>query len=194
MFKREAKIMLLIAMGPLILALLISLIIPRFFMPRASVEKVLIEGFGVDNLEVGKSIVNDVVGTYGEPAFIQKTKAEYSRNYIYPKLGLRINFHDDKLNTISSLPNFKGKTSQGISLESSLEDIERTYGEPDVATSKTKYTAKAWAYPKCGVIILFKKSLSKETFPGIDKIVIYKDQLGLKSVYRSAIEGIKNGP
>ncbi len=83
-------------------------------------DKILIEGKGFEDLVVGSSKVDDVIRSLGKPDSVQSTKAEDSRNYVYSSVGLKINFHDDTLNTISTLPNFDGKTSKGITLRSSL--------------------------------------------------------------------------
>jgi hypothetical protein len=108
----------------------------------------------------------------GKLDYVEKTEAEYSRNYVYSAAGLKINFHDDRLNTISTLPNFDGKTSKGITLRSSLQDIEKTYGLPLVGPGKTNDNAKTWVYD--GVIFWLKRSWISNSFGGIDKIVIYE--------------------
>ena len=134
-------------------------------------DKILVEGKGFGTLVIGNSKVDDVIQFLGKPDSIEQTKAEYSRNYIYSKVGLTFNFHDDTLNTISTLPHFDGKTSRGITLTSSLQDIEAVYGSPLLAPGKTKDNAKTWAYD--GVIFWLKRSGIFNRFDGIDKIVIY---------------------
>jgi hypothetical protein len=115
--------------------------------------------------------VDDVIRSLGKPDYVEETKAEYSRNYVYSAAGLKINFHDDRLNTISTLPNFDGKTSKGITLRSSLQDIETTYGLPLVGPGKTKDNATTWVYD--GVIFWLERSRISNSFDRIDKIVIY---------------------
>jgi glycogen debranching enzyme len=78
------------------------------------------------------------------------------------------------LNTISTLPNFDGKTSKGITLNSSLKDIEAAYGKPVVAPNRTKDNAKAWSYDE-GVIFWIKRSRFLKRFQGIEKIVIFNN-------------------
>jgi len=137
-------------------------------------DKILVEGKGFGTLVIGNSKVDDVMRSLGKPDSVEQTKAEYSRNYIYSKVGLTINFHGDTLNTISTfstLPHFDGKTSRGITLTSSLQDIEAVHGSPLVAPGKTKDNAKAWVYD--GVIFWLKRSGIFNRFDGIDKIVIY---------------------
>jgi len=131
----------------------------------------LVEGRGFGNLVIGSSKVDDVIRSLGKPDSVEQTKAEYSRNYVYSRVGLKVNFHDDTLNTISTLPNFDGKTSRGITLRSSLQDIEKVYGSPLVAPGKTKDNATTWVYD--GVIFWLKRSSISSWFDGIDKIVIY---------------------
>jgi hypothetical protein len=134
-------------------------------------DKVLLEGRGFGKLVIGNTKVDDVKRFLGKPDSVEQTEAEYSRNYIYSQAGLKINFHDDILNTISTLPNFDGKTSRGITLRSSLQDIEAVYGSPLVAPGKTKDNANTWVYD--GVIFWLKRSWILNRFDGIDKIVIY---------------------
>lgn len=134
-------------------------------------DKVLLEGRGFGKLVIGKTKIDDVTRLLGKPDSVEQTKAEYSRNYIYSQVGLKINFHDDMLNTISTLPNFDGKTSRGITLRSSLQDIEAVYGSPLVEPGKTKDNAITWTYD--GVIFWLKRSRILNRFDGIDKIVIY---------------------
>ncbi len=134
-------------------------------------DNILVEGKGFGDLVVGTSKVDDVIRLLGEPDSVEQTKAEYSRNFVYSRVGLKINFHDDTLNTISTLPNFVGKTSKGITLRSSLRDIEKIYGSPLVGPGRTKDNAKSWVYD--GVIFRLKRSWISSRFDGIDKIVIY---------------------
>jgi len=134
-------------------------------------DTILVEGKGFRDLVIGSSNVDDVIRSLGKPDYVEETKAEYSRNYVYSAAGLKINFHDDRLNTISTLPNFDGKTSKGITLRSSLQDIEKTYGLPLVAPGKTKDNAKTWAYD--GVIFWLKRPWISNWFDRIDQIVIY---------------------
>ncbi len=139
--------------------------------PSFAQDKILTEGKGFRDLVVGSSKVDEVIRSLGEPDSVEQTKAEYSRNYVYSRVGLKINFHDDTLNTISTLPNFGGKTSRGITLRSSLQDVERIYGSPFVAPGRTKDNAKTWVYD--GVIFWLKRSWIFNWFDEIDKIVIY---------------------
>ncbi|MCP5064776.1 MAG: hypothetical protein GY936_20315 [Ignavibacteriae bacterium] len=145
-----------------------------FSSPCLEEEIVLVEGKGFGNLIIGELNNKDVVRILGEPDSIEETPKEWSRNYIYSKLGLIINFHNDTLNTIRTLPNFNGKTSNGITLNSSLEDIEEAYGEPNVAPYRTKDNAETWSYDE-GVIFWLKRSRYLKRFKGIDKIVIYNN-------------------
>jgi hypothetical protein len=139
--------------------------------PSFAQDKILVEGKGFRDLLVGSSKMDDVIRSLGKPDYVEETKAEYSRNYVYSGAGLKINFHDDTLNTIMTLPNFDGKTSKGITLRSSLQDIEKTYGLPLVGPGKTKDNATTWVYE--GVIFWLKRSWISNRFDGIDKIVIY---------------------
>jgi len=136
-------------------------------------EKILMEGKGFRNLIIGELCVNDVTQLIGEPDSIE-TPREWSLNHIYSSLGLKINYHNGTLNTISALPNFDGKTSKGITLQSSLDDIEAAYGEPIVAPKRTKDNAKVWAYDQ-EVIFWLKRSKFLKRFQGIEKIVIYNN-------------------
>src|SRR5574341_1307028 len=68
-------------------------------------DKILVEGKGFRDLLVGSSKVDDVIRSLGKPDYVEETKAEYSRNYLYSAAGLKINFHDDRLHTISTVPN-----------------------------------------------------------------------------------------
>lgn len=150
----------------LILILLLASIAQSFAQ-----DKVLLEGRGFGKLVIGNTKVDDVTRLLGKPDSVEQTKAEYSRNYIYLQAGLKINFHDDILNTISTLPNFNGKTSRGITLRSSLQVIEAVYGSPLVEPGKTKDNATTWAYD--GVIFWLKRSRILNRFDEIEKIVIY---------------------
>jgi Domain of unknown function (DUF4309) len=134
-------------------------------------DKILVEGKGFRDLLVGSSKVDDVIRFLGKPDRVEETKAEYSRNYVYSAAGLKLNFHDDTLNTITTMPSFNGKTSKGITLRSSLQDIEKTYGSPLVEPGKTKDNATTWVYD--GVIFWFERSWISTSFDRIDKIVIY---------------------
>lgn len=134
-------------------------------------EKILVEGKGFGNLVVGSSKVEDVIRSLGKPDSVEQTESEYSKKFVYPKFGLKINFHDDTLNTISTLPNFDGNTSKGITLRSSLQDVEKIYGSPLVAPGRTKDNAKTWAYD--GVIFWLKRSWISDWFDGIETIVIF---------------------
>jgi len=150
----------------LTLVLVLILIAPSFAQ-----DKILVEGKGFGNLVIGSSKVDDVIRSLGKPDSVEQTKAEYSKNYIYSRLGFKINFHDDTFNTVVTLPNFDGKTSRGITLRSSLQDIEKVYGSPIVEPGRTKDNAKTWVYD--GVIFWLKRSWISNWFDGIDKIVIY---------------------
>lgn len=136
-------------------------------------ENILVEGKGFETLMVGHSKVEDVILILGKPNSIEQTKAEYRKNYFYPKIGLKINFHDDTLNTISTLANFDGNTSKGISLQSSLEDVEKIYGLPLVAPGRTKDNATTWVYD--GVIFWINRSWIFNLFDEIEKIVIFDE-------------------
>jgi hypothetical protein len=153
----------------LILALILC---PILTAPLFAQDKILLEGKGFRNLVIGSSKVDDVIRSLGKPDSVEQTKAEYSKNYIYSRLGFKINFHDDIFNTFATLPNFDGKTSRGITLRSSLEDIEKVYGSPIVEPGRTKDNAKTWVYDD-GVIFWLKRSWIPNWFDEIDEIVIY---------------------
>jgi Domain of unknown function (DUF4309) len=140
--------------------------------PSFAQDKILLEGKGFRNLVIGSSKVDDVIRSLGKPDSVEQAKAEYSKNYIYSRLGFKINFHDDIFNTLTTLPNFDGKTSRGITLKSSLEDIEKVYGSPIVPPGRRKDNAKTWVYDD-GVIFWLKKSWISDWFDEIDQIVIY---------------------
>ena len=150
----------------------ILLSIVLFSSPTYAEDKILVEGKGFKNLIIGELNNEDMIRILGEPDSIEETPKEWSRNYIYSNLGLKLNFHNGTLNTISTLPNFDGRTSKGITLKSSLEDIEATYGQPVVASSTTKDKAKVWVYDE-GVIFWLKRSRFLKRFEKIDKIVIH---------------------
>ena len=143
-----------------------------FISPTLAEDKILIDGKGFRNLIIGELNNDDVVRILGSPDSIDETPKEWRQNYIYSKMGLKINFHNGTLNTISTLPNFDGKTAKGITLNSSLKDIEETYGQPVVAPGRTMYTAKVWVYDG-GVDFWLKRSRFFKGFDGIDKIVIH---------------------
>lgn len=150
-------------------------ILSVFIEPSYAQDKILFEGKGFGGLIIGKSKVDDVIGKFGKPDHIEMTKAEYSRNYIYSKIGLKFNFVSDRLNTVTTLPNFGGKTSRGITLRSSLDDIKATYGSPDIAPGQTIKTSQVWTYPEHGVIFWLRRSWLLKRPVGIDRIVIYRD-------------------
>ena len=154
----------------LIKAIVGILIIVSFSAVCLAEEIILMEGKGFRNLIIGELSVNDVIQILGEPDSVETPK-EWSLNHTYSSLGLKINYHNGTLNTISTLPNFDGKTSKGITLQSSLTDIEAAYGEPIVAPNRTKDNAKAWVYDE-GVIFWLKRSKFLKRFEGIEKIVI----------------------
>jgi len=151
-----------------ILTLILFLI---FIEPSFAQDKVLVEGKGFGKLVIGSSKMEDVIRSLGKPDSVEQTKAEYSKNYIYSRLGFKINFHDDTFNTVITLPNFDGRTSRGITLRSSLQDIEKIYGSPIVEPGRTKDNAKTWVYD--GVIFWLNRSRISTWFDGIDRIVIY---------------------
>ncbi len=171
--EREASKKKLFAVASIILFAI--LVIPGNFMRTAGADIVLFEGVGMEGYELNKSTVDDILSTFGEPDYIEETAAEYSVNYLYFDMGIKFNLHGERLNTISTLPNYGGMTSQGLSLASSLEDIETIYGEPVVDPRTGKYSEKAWTYPNAGLIVWFKPCLSESAFPGIDKIVIFSE-------------------
>jgi len=122
---------------------------------------ILEEGVGYGPILLEKSTPQDLRKHFGPEDDIERTKVATSNNYIYRKLGLKFNINKSgRVNTIMTLPNFTGSTLKGISLSSSLIDIEKKYGKnPEVHPKKTKDTAMVWAYPESGVIFWFKKSL-----------------------------------
>lgn len=149
-------------------------ILSAFIGSSYAQDKILFEGKGFAGLIIGRSKVDDVIGKFGRPDEIENTKVEYSRNYIYSNIGLKFNFHGEKLNTIITLPNFSGKTSRGITLRSSLDDVRATYGFPVLAPGQTIRNAPVWSYPEHGVIFWLKRGWFFRRPVGIDRIVIYR--------------------
>ncbi len=144
------------------------------FVESSSAEgQILLEGRGLGGLVIGKSKVKDVIGEFGKPDRIETTKIADSRNYVYSKRGLKFNLYGETLNTVITLPNFGGKTSRGISLRSSLDEVRETYGYPDVAPGETINNAKVWTYPDHGVVFWLRRGWLLNRPMGIDRIVIY---------------------
>jgi hypothetical protein len=139
-----------------------------------SQEHILFEGRGFRDITIGQSSKDQLLAKLGKPDKVEQTKARHSVNYLYKKLGLKFNFHGDRVNTISTLPNFRGQTSRGITLRSSLNDIRATYGQPELPPGQTIKKALVWTYPEHGVIFWLKQRWLFATPAGVEKIVIWR--------------------
>ena len=135
---------------------------------------ILLEGRGVSDIEIGQSKASEVLLAWGKPDNIENTPYQYSINYVYKRVGLKINFHHEIVNTISTLPNFGGQTSRGITLRSSRKDVRATYGEPERPPGQSLKRSIVWTYPHHGVIFWFKHAWFSREPNTIEKIVIWK--------------------
>src|SRR4051812_7155000 len=114
--------------------------------------RLIIEGVGVDNIIVGRSVMDDVIKTYGEEYdLIEHNK--YSYEIEYEDLGLsfwyRYEDAQKRIFCIAVRPPCKGITSRGIIVgESTLQDILNIYGESE---AKTTTVTETWFYEYPGV-------------------------------------------
>ncbi|MCK5708001.1 MAG: DUF4309 domain-containing protein [Candidatus Aureabacteria bacterium] len=138
---------------------------------------ILLEGRGLKNCYFKKSTLEDIQREFGIPDSFRSNHSK-SENIVYSMYGLKFNICADKLNTIITLNTFKGKTSKGISLDSSLEDVERIYGTPKLESSKNKNDSKYWIYPKEGIVFWLDNSKSSNNKRCIKKIVICSKKTG----------------
>lgn len=99
---------------------------------EASKAIVLTIGTGCDGVQLGASTVAEVTKALGDPledVLIQPG----SRNVSY-RCGLTCNFDKDgKLKTIMTRPSFGGRTSNGIALGTTIEELKKLYSKSDGA-------------------------------------------------------------
>jgi hypothetical protein len=88
---------------------------------------VLEEGRGLLNLIIGESTTADIERTLGTPTQVDRASSA-AHNYHF-KQALTLNVYDQgALNTVTTRPGFTGKTSRGIGLGNSRQQVLERYG------------------------------------------------------------------
>ncbi|HEX5709651.1 MAG TPA: hypothetical protein VFX96_20400 [Pyrinomonadaceae bacterium] len=141
----------------------------RASAPSSPPARLLVEGWGVDNVVVERSTAAEVVAEYGEPDEVIKHK-KYSREMAYKKLGLSFYyFYEDaekKIFHIAAKRPFKGSTTKGIVLgESTVADVLRIYGNASIS-SNTSYDY--WALRYQGVEFYVENDGPDKEWPSFD--------------------------
>lgn len=99
---------------------------------------VIIDGHGLESFEIDKTRAKDVIKKLGRQ-FTEIKHKEHSVQLYYQDLGVSFYYmQGDNTQEIFSIvfsKPFNGRTSKGIVLgQSTMEDVIKTYGEPDWST------------------------------------------------------------
>ena len=104
---------------------------------------------GIGRAKFGMS-KEDVIKAIGKPDLIQKEGSKghealmyYSRGFqlsTHPKMGLYWIVCFTQKMFLAEVRDFKGRTSEGIAIGASLEDIVEAYGKPDKQTARGRMT------------------------------------------------------
>lgn len=144
-------------------ALIYLLFSHNFYVADA---QTLVSGYGVDNIQIGCTDANEIVSKYGKPNKI--VNFNIFQKYEYEDLGLEFTVDTTKQNKLSSiitLPKFKGKTSDGISLGARRKEVFKIHGYPN--DNKEIY----WIYN--GITFFFSEIKDKQLkLSTVEKIAI----------------------
>ena len=104
----------------------------------ATQELTVYPGTGIADLVIGSSQVKDANKRLGSADLIEPSKLKKDGkplvHYVYPKLGIALDIAGDERNIdwITLFAPFKGRTTTDIGIGSSIEDVQKAFGERQV--------------------------------------------------------------